>query len=342
MEQNLSKTFDFLRFPLALLVIYLHIAPTYQPWTMPETYLSVSHHIYITINVIVCSIAQISVPCFFLISAYLLCINIEHLTFQVYWTKLKRRFLTLFIPYIFWNIMAWGYFSLIGRVNNPNTLSFIFLNPANFPLWFLKNLFIMNILFPFFYWLGKYGRWIVFLIVIMLYSVLPLISPRYTEVIGNYTLPSFVFFYLGTYFGINKTNVISITTSIKYFIIALGISFFLMKITFNPSFAKSINNATLLLCVFSTFIIVHHIVVKYKVTAIPFLTSATFYIYLSHKVGATYLSKQIFCFMPANSYITQLFTFLVCPLITSSICVISYHLLTRIIPPSTYYLIGAK
>lgn len=342
MEQSISKTFDLLRFPLALLVIYLHISPTFQPWTMPRTYQSVSHHIYIMVNVVVCSIAQIAVPCFFMISAFLLVANIGYLTFHTYLIKLRHRFLTLFMPYIFWNIIAWGYLVIVGGGDDQNTLSFIFLSPANFPLWFLRNLIVMNIVFPLFFWLAKYGGKGVFLIIIVLYSVWPFIYPLYTAPVDNYTLVSFVFFYLGMYFGINKTNISSIPIPTKFLIVTLGILLFLMRIALSPDFAKITHNTTLLFIVFSTFIIANYIVVKYRVTTIAFLASSTFYIYLSHKVGATYLSKQIFCLMPSHSYLTQLAIFLFCPLITSVICIGSFHFFKQIVPKPALFLIGAK
>ena len=148
MDNTLSKAFDLLRFPLAIMVIFLHIDPTPQvatlrfDWTatdgMPLYYMCV-----LTVD----TLALIAVPCFFFISGYLFFVNAETLNRSYYLHKLRRRVHTLLIPYIIWNVLAAVYLWLTQDIYySPQWL--VFTIPANFPLWFLRDLIVLIIASP--------------------------------------------------------------------------------------------------------------------------------------------------------------------------------------------------
>lgn len=102
----LSKTISYLRFPLTVGVVFIHfdlsqgldIAGATHGLNNPNWY-------YFIINLISGTLATIGVPLFFLISGFLFFYR-RDFDETVYKQKLKSRFMTLFIPYVLWNMIA--------------------------------------------------------------------------------------------------------------------------------------------------------------------------------------------------------------------------------------------
>ena len=114
---------------------------------------------------------------FFCISGYLFVRNI-HSLMEVF-IKQRKRIRTLLIPYILWNVIfvLWyvvlEYVPGINRFNNSKGLldgywnipiweSFydLWVKPAAFQLWFLRDLFVLLILTPLLWWITK-KQWVV-------------------------------------------------------------------------------------------------------------------------------------------------------------------------------------
>lgn len=92
--------------------------------------------------------------------------------------KIKKRLKTLFVPYVLWNCIFVLWYVLLallpgveGFVNSnvveslllgdwSHILKYLFWNPANFPLWFLRDLIIMVLLSPLLLYGIKYLKWL--------------------------------------------------------------------------------------------------------------------------------------------------------------------------------------
>ncbi len=110
------------------------------------------------------------VPAFFAISGFLFFRNVEKFSFEVYRNKIRSRIKTLLIPYLLWitfagmltltkgallgldggGIYVDGSFSLTGFLCGYWDSS----DGLAFALWFLRNLFIFQLLTPIFYFFG--------------------------------------------------------------------------------------------------------------------------------------------------------------------------------------------
>ena len=99
-----SSTIDLLRFPLAIMVIFIHMNPKVINFLEADFNLISGHGIYNLIG-IVCShtLTSIAVPTFFLISGFLFFVNFPKWSWEGYRSKLKSRLKTLVIPYFLWN-----------------------------------------------------------------------------------------------------------------------------------------------------------------------------------------------------------------------------------------------
>lgn len=330
MNTNLSKTFDLLRFPLAILVVYLHIAPVISPLA----YVDVPTDAYYYVNKTVCLIAACAVPCFFLISGYLLVFNIKKLTISIYGEKLRKRVKTLLIPYIIWNVMAFVYLKLTRQWPDSVTFSALFLAPANFPLWFVRNLIVMVVLFPLFWWFGRWFKWYGFFSITLAFVVLPV------PAIHRFTVLSVYFFYTGIIGGIYKAHLDNFLQWMKCLCVAIFLILFMMEIFANPERANALYNAYLLSGV-GAFLMIAHTISLHSVeyTYMGLLASSSFFIFVSHKLGATYIAKAIVGKLSSSSEVA---VFMVGPLLATLLCFVVYATMRRYTPKLLGILTGGK
>lgn len=108
-EVNTSTIVSWLRFPMAVLVVYIHLTPQQSPiftpisgidWTMLNC-----DNVYSILGVMINNITAVAVPFFFFSSGYYFFIP-HKFSKEIYVRKIKKRAKTLLIPYILWNIIA--------------------------------------------------------------------------------------------------------------------------------------------------------------------------------------------------------------------------------------------
>ena len=153
--QTESMVISWMRLPLAMLVVFVHVPRTdgnLTEWICSDV------------------IAGMAVPLFFVISGYLYFINLEENASpqEWYWRKTKSRLTSLGIPYIFWALLPVIVFSIrkiVGMVihmHGPAMLieglsgmNFYHIlwekgngGPENMLLWFIRNLLIISIFTP--------------------------------------------------------------------------------------------------------------------------------------------------------------------------------------------------
>ena len=117
-----------------------------------------------------------------MISGFLLFYNVKHYDKSVYFSKMRRRINTLVEPYIIWNliyfIILWyvpldeiPLFELYDFHNEKNSVKFfweLFIRPLDGPLWFIRNLVIMLIMSPIFYWVVRKSGFVLSILLLIL------------------------------------------------------------------------------------------------------------------------------------------------------------------------------
>lgn len=110
-----SKTISLLRFPLALMVVFIHSfgesASSYEvaSWTNING-MDVYNIFRIFFSHVV---SHPAVPVFFMISGFLFFYKIESYNWRMYFSKLRKRFRTVFIPYLIWNLIPILYIIMV-------------------------------------------------------------------------------------------------------------------------------------------------------------------------------------------------------------------------------------
>ena len=207
-DKRLSKAITQLRFPLIFLILLLHC---YSVKNIPG-----EHVLYFkVVYPFALWLGETGVPGFFFISGFLFFHSKKS-----FLQKLGTRFNTLLIPYLLWNVLLLGLYIIVfiagypQDINGKNMADYSSIDyvrtfwdrgsydegnfvPILCPFWYIRNLFIMSILSPLFYYIIKYVREF-FLLAIAIWW---LHTPH-----NAFISQTILFFCLGAYFSILEKN----------------------------------------------------------------------------------------------------------------------------------------
>lgn len=176
-----------------------------------STYFTSSSQIDITVMNFFSSLAGIAMSYFFLITSYLF---FRNFSFDNYQEKLKKRFHSIVIPYLIWNVIA----LILQIIKSPSIIlnntaggvilqNFVYIrwlggSVVNSPLWYLFRIMEYILLAPLFYIIchnnRKYFGIVIIGILVILNGVFGISYFDFT-----YFLPEFLF---GCYLSINKQD----------------------------------------------------------------------------------------------------------------------------------------
>lgn len=339
MDKQLSQAFSSLRFLLSLLVVYIHIDSN-----CPLSFMEVSNSggaIWAMSNhysniVISQTIARLAVPTFFFMSGYLFFLNFERFSVRAWNNKIKSRFKSLLVPYMLWNIIAYVFF--IYLLHQPiledglfAKIDFIFLHPADFPLWYVRDLMVLVSFTPAIYYLCKYLHGIIMLLITIVHLFLPELS------LGFFSFSSFFFFIFGSYFHINGFRFSSVTPLIRKMIYAVTIGLGVLMIITYGNREEHLWAVFLLIGVLAIILIMYNNNLHINKT---FVTSS-FFVYASHRIGVTGIAKSLFLWIP-NESCSQFVSYIIAPILTYLICTFIYVMLKKYTPRAFELINGRK
>ncbi len=178
---------------------------------------------------------------FFLISGFLLYSNLEEtLSAKIYFGKINRRLISLFIPYLIWNII-YNYLPFMERISFNGFIKNVFLfnhYPPCMPMWYCYSILVLSLISPVFYYMFKGDKGIFFLLIIC--SIVIVIMDIEKGVVGQITQKGTLwntFHYLaaylvGLYCGMNNKKFSESNNCLSELIISLFI--FLVLSAFIP------------------------------------------------------------------------------------------------------------
>lgn len=339
MSKRLSDVFDMARFPLIILVLFIHVLPFEHVLIEPK--LTVRNTYTFFTEMISHNLGKIAVPCFFIISGYYFFSKLESSP-KISWyaNQWKKRFYSLCLPYIIWNIcliaaillknylfgkIGLGHDVFLEQIKETNWHVLLWTYPINYPLWYIRDLICMTLLTPFFYILFRYTKYIGLLFIAITY-----ISTYDTNIPGL-SMTAIFYFGTGAYLGINKLNLLELTRRIK------NISYFIATILLILATALNGRDAHELVVrlfipfgIISFFSILDTLAntpsIKYKLgtMAIP-----VFWIYVTHEI---YILNWIKGFwheiVNESPFIWNWIAYLTTPIVTL-FCCLALYLFTR-------------
>lgn len=351
-DKKQSEVLMAIRFPLILLVLFIHVLP-FSVATLPETFSA--NYLYIYISEFISHYLSSSVvPTFFVISGYYFFYRQDKWTFLSFINTLKKRVHTLLIPYILFNFLlltlmvlkeyVMAYFHINGQVE-PDLSVFaqhsfldLMLMPVDFPLWYIRDLMLVCVFSPVFYFVFRYLR----LYLSLLLCLLLYFGSLYTSIFSFLPITAVVFFGLGAFLALGRQNILSLLNRFRGLIIVV---FLLLSLTngFIRSYPFSFSHI-----LFGVFAFIS--LMSYLIDFAPRLcklfiklSSASFFIYATHLIFIENWIKGAFSrtvlFLSGEG---RLLAYFLTPFITLFICLGIFYIMKRLMPKLLAILCGGR
>ena len=356
----LEKTISALRFPLLIGVVLIHCDLTAQYLLKPG---DAGFSVMYLFSQVVC---RICVPLYFLMSGLLFFRNTRGIfNAHTYKTKLTKRIKTLLIPYLLWNMA--GFIFLAAKVHLPqffpglagtelNLTSFLdsFWDfryteetvsdpnapagvPINYPLWFIRDLIIVDILSPVIYILANRLRYAFPIIMLILY-----IGNIWIYGIVGLEINAFTFFSIGAFLSINNINPIKYVRHLKWIPIVYLLTAITDVATVGSEYNIYIHRAGIVIGVVAVASVVSFLVQKDRIPYSKSLSNMGFFIFAFNALIASMVSSVLNDIISPESQtgiIAVYFLLLISIIAISTIC---YKLCQKLLPRTISILIGGR
>lgn len=293
-----------------------------------------------------------AVPLFFAISGYLFFLKRRDFGVCDYVEKLKKRLLTLLVPYVVWNILAFALYSLksiAGGQVLENTLSpDIFWGcktfgtatvnwlgwslaastaPVLMQLWFVRDLIVCVVFTPFIYTVLRRGGFVGLLLFAVVY---------YGHLWPNFGGMSFTgpwFFALGAWFSISGNDPIRSTRRLLAPSLALLLPAWLALELFpdGENIVHALFQPTYVLAAMVTSIHLADLLSRRSAVG-RFMPDSSFFVYASHTMVLLPLTGAAATLSSGCGMLIQVLSFLACPMVSIATCLLVFYMLRRWLP----------
>ncbi len=377
-DELMSKTISNLRFPLAVVVVMEHfnfvnndrgfsIHGVMYGQHMPD-------YLKFLINYPGMTLVTMGVPLFFFIAGYLFFYG-KSFNFEVYKEKLKKRFHSLFIPYMMWNTIAilmiairflpifksilpgmdevklnltlsglintyFDYFHNEGLFIYPYETLKTTIMPIDAPLWFVRDLMSAVIISPILYWLIKKLRFYAVVIWgLFAYVISPIVAPNGTYL--GMLLDACFFFSWGAYYSINKKNLVTEMRKLKvipYIYVPLS-----LLDTYQQNHSMLVHYGAVPFGVITAIIFMSYLLEKGKIKENRLLSDSSFFLFCMHMIIMWELGKAVFMMLHLGDEPFTLFLFFFgIVTLTILVCLVTYVILNRYVPKFCRLLTGGR
>ena len=369
-----SLSLDLLRFPLAIIIVSVHVFNSYSISIQDKIYDVSSISLYNDFLLFVDGFMRgISVPVYFFISGYVFFWGIDDYSKGTYLKKIKNRIYTLLIPYVIWNIpdiiIGVGKYAFCGALSFASygvEMNLTFKNilscfwkyngelfipiastgeriisssvfPINTPLWFIRDLIIVVIFTPLIYHILRYTKYFLIVVLGILFFI-PNIHIPY--------LSAFLFFSIGSYLSIYKKDMVNEFG--RYF----KVSMIVYPLFSFLSIMAIMLNFEAFGYIFKQISIIGFLVFAYNLSLCvlqntnirpgKILPAASFFIYVSHSLVIQRVTKIMFLLLKPDSGIVTIFAYILSIAFTVLSLLGVFMLMKKYIPRILQFVTGRK
>lgn len=345
-KNYLSEAITWLRFSLIFLIILLHC---YSTVGLPG-----NHGMYFRILYpFSLWLGETGVPGFFFISGFLFFHSKKN-----YLQKLETRFHTLLIPYLLWNTLLLALYIIavmLGYpldINGKSIADYTFIDylrafwdrgaydngnfvPILCPFWYIRNLLIMSILSPLFYYIIKYVREFFLLAV----TVWWMLTPH-----NAFISQTILFFCLGAYFSILKKNPLEVFDKQRKWYLSLCVIFAIADIVVHIIYVTPINlqihRFALIFNIPALFLLADYCC-QHGFTS-KILPHAAFIVFSVHYPIVVVMRKVCAAKLGDVSDLIHIPLYFVCVILATAICILIYMGLDKYLPKIKNVLSGNR
>lgn len=356
-EELQSRVINFLRFPLIVGVILIHtnFLQIINVDSVNYPFFGVIFHLFSNV------LSGIAVPLFFFISGFLFFYKTTDFNASAYTQKLKKRFRTLFIPYVSWNaiyiliyFLAQTFASSFLSGKNKFVVDYSVTDwlyafwdttpingityPINLSLWFIRDLMVIVCLSPVIYFVVRKLK---------IYSVIALgilwICDLWFNVLGFSSVAVF-FFSFGAYFSIHNKNFIVEMKPLYYIAGILYPIIVVVELYFfreNWLWIGYLHKVGVILGIITAFSVSGYFLSKKILKENVFLANSSFFIYAYHILPLTIVVRILFKFIPLSE-MSLVVLYVVSPTIVILVGLFLYYILKKLLPNFTSIITGGR
>lgn len=348
-----SSLIKAMRFPLIVMVLFVHSPgafpiPTVE-WSADGQ--NVYHFVAELISGHFCAVAT---RWFFLLSGFLFFRYLKEGEFSWAWvsTKWEKRIYSLLIPYLIWNalailaiivknvlfssVLSLGMDSDEWSTVTRGPLYWFWTGPADFPLWFLRDLIVMSLLAPALHWCFKRFKWISLgLLVLVGLSPWSLPFP---------SLQALFFYSLGVWLGTHDMSILQLCRRFKT---PAAIAATVLLVLATSQVGRPLH--TMCFRAFLPFGMISFMNLcdslinnEKRQERLCNLSSSVFFIYAAHEIYILGWTKGLCLRLFGNSLAGTWISYWLVPLIVLTVCLGLYYLLDRIMPRTLSFVCGGR
>ena len=327
-QEKLSNKISIAVFVATIIVVLRHSINihVYHPDIYLNGFVDVNSFVQIFIN----SLTNIAVPLFFILSGYFFFYNFSiNKTFLYY----RKRYKSLLIPYIIWNVLLFLFFILIQKIEFTSKYSsyeiltfdfssffkYLLVEPISGQLWYIRDLILFVILSPLIFYILKIKFAFLLLLFFLIFNWHPIDT-------SFFSTEGVLFYSVGAYLGYNKNN-LKLNFSIWVFLFLLVVWLFLKLVIVNRLFEFSylinIEKASIIIGVIVLWKSLDYFNFSKKII---YLASFSFFIYAFQSPLIKIFYKILLSLLP-KSEISGLMVYFISPIFIISISIIVAKLL---------------
>lgn len=352
MDERQSTLIKAMRFPLIVLVVFAHSVGAFESPTVEWTLDGWNVYHFIA-EMLSRHLFSIGTCWFFVFSGYLFLryLKEEDFSFQWVWGKWEKRVWSLLIPYLIWNLLAilaivlknelFGLIHLEKSVGELQDVTrgpwyWLFFGPADFPLWFLRDLMLLTLVAPLMYMLFKRFKWASLVVLTLIY-----LSPWNPAIP---TMRSVFFFTLGVWLGTFKINMLSICRRVK---VPAYIAAAVLLLVATSQIGRPLHTLLLRLfypCGMIAFMNICDALIDHeqRCKRLCDLAGSVFFIYAAHEIYILGWSKGLCLRMFGESLAGTWISYWLVPVIVLIVCYVLYRLLNNIMPRTLAFACGGR
>lgn len=358
MNRSLSTIVNWLRFPLACLIVVKHY---YTPDISSEIMASIHGDNYSLYNYVGTFFTHIfpafAVPLFFFISGYLYFVKYDkNKKFDLgeWKDKTIKRIKSLLIPYLSWNLLVLLLFAVVQFLSGSSETmdkdgyklivdygvidyakAFYAIDstgmPIDGPLWFVRDLFLVSVFlsYPIYLVVTKLKIYGLILLAIVYFTGL-------TTPVTGIGMPCVFFFTFGGYCAINKfTLFINVNEKIRNLLgggILASLCFFAISYYLDSSLTIWAKRIYIVMTVFFIFGWLGIYERKHFLKEIAFFSASSFFIFAIHKPILVIIRRGIFAVFNPSSELILIALCVIIPILVIFISLLAFFILKKYLP----------